>query len=44
VPTRPAETSKSDGGRDLVEIQFADGLWMLMCLDDLVQAIPRASA
>lgn len=41
---RLSETSKPDGGRDLFEIQFADGLWMLVRFDDLVQVVPRTSA
>lgn len=41
---RLSETSKPDRERDLFEIQFADGLWMLVRLDDLVQVVPRASA
>ena len=41
---RLSETSKPKGERDLFEVQFADGLWMLVRLDDLVQVIPRGSA
>lgn len=41
---RLSEASKPEGERDLFEIQFADGLWMLVRLDDLVQVVPRASA
>ena len=41
---RLSETSKPDGERDLFEIRFADGLWMLVRLDDLLQVVPRASA
>jgi hypothetical protein len=40
---RLSETSKPGGQQDLFEIQFADGLWMLVRLDDLVQVVPRAS-
>lgn len=41
---RLSETSKPDGEWDLFEIEFADGLWMLVRLDDLIQVVPRASA
>lgn len=40
---RLSETSKPPGERDLFEIQFADGLWMLVRLDDLVQVVPSTS-
>lgn len=40
---RLSETSKRQWERDLFEIQFADGLWMLVRLDELVQVVPRAS-
>lgn len=43
VIDRLSETSKPEGQQDLFEIQFADGLWMLVRLDDLVQVVPRAS-
>lgn len=33
---RMAEASRLDGDRDLFEIQFGDGLWMLVREDDLV--------
>jgi hypothetical protein len=41
---RLEEASKPEGERDLYEIQFGDGLWMLARLDDLVQIVPRAGA
>jgi hypothetical protein len=40
---RLSERSRSEGERDLFEIQFADGLWMLVRLDDLVQVVPSTS-
>ncbi len=33
---RLAEQNRPDGDRDLFEIQFSDGLWMLVREDDLV--------
>ena len=36
---RLAEDSPSLGDRDLFEIQFADGLWMLVREDDLVAGL-----
>lgn len=36
---RMAEASRPDGDRDLFEIQFADGLWMLVREDDLVAGV-----
>ena len=36
---RLTEASKSAGERDLYEVQFADGAWMLVRLDDLVQIV-----
>lgn len=36
---RLTETSKPEGERDLYEVQFADGSWMLVRLDDLVQIV-----
>jgi hypothetical protein len=38
--TRLEETSKPPAERDLFEIQFEDGLWMLARLDDLVAVVP----
>ena len=40
---RLSERSRPEGERDLFEIQFADGLWMLARLDDLVQVVPSTS-
>lgn len=40
---RLSERSKPPKERDLCEIQFADGQWMLVRLDDLVQVVPRTS-
>lgn len=37
---RLEETAKRDGDRDLFEIQFADGIWVLARLDDLVAVVP----
>lgn len=37
---RLEETSKPPAERDLFEIQFEDGLWMLARLDDIVAAVP----
>jgi hypothetical protein len=36
---RMAEANRPDPDRDLFEIQFADGLWMLVREDDLVAGI-----
>lgn len=33
---RLAEQNRPEGGRDLFEIRFGDGLWMLVREDDLV--------
>ena len=36
---RLAEKNRPEGERDLFEIQFADGLWMLVREDDLVAGV-----
>jgi hypothetical protein len=36
---RLAEANRPDGDRDLFEIQFADGLWMLVREDDIVAGV-----
>lgn len=36
------QTSKGAAERDLFEIEFGDGLWMLARLDDLVAAVPSS--
>lgn len=36
---RLQEENPADGDRDLFEIQFADGLWMLVREDDLVAGV-----
>ena len=36
---RMAETNRAEGDRDLFEIQFADGIWMLAREDDLVAGV-----
>jgi hypothetical protein len=41
---RLSETFKPERERDLFKILFADDLWMLARLDDLVQVVQRASA
>ncbi|WP_107706241.1 hypothetical protein [Nocardioides allogilvus] len=35
------ERAKPAGDRDLFEIQFGDGIWMLARLDDLVRVVPK---
>ncbi|MFC7501527.1 hypothetical protein ACOACQ_03335 [Nocardioides sp. CPCC 206347] len=37
--SRMPEASRPDGDRDLFEIQFADGIWMLVREDDLVAGV-----
>lgn len=37
------ESAKPVGDRGLLGIQFGDGKWKLVRLDDLVQVVPRAA-